>query len=264
MGPIALLAGIVSGLVLGDPPPLSGPSVGDHPERTLGDRSYDGSMRALGAPAPEAALDLLELSGGESERVAAILGERAAVIDNALARNFDGLQLFPAAEAEGNRIAQIAIVWNLLASLEPLRERPPLEKELRAALEPSNQGAYDEILDRYRSELIARSRAEAERTGTEFDGLGLALEAWGKTLEVEIERAFERRISDGSMWLETIIDKLDLTDEQERQVRGMSLDYFEEVGLDPTQEEQERFFLKLLTHLRPDQAAKLIKIANDL
>ena len=246
----------------GDPQPLAGPTVVDQREATLGDRAYDGSMPALTAPAPESTLDLLDLSEGEQRRVSAILGERAAVWDRAVADNFESLQLFQAAEAEGDRLAQFSIVWGFLSSLEPLSERPLLEVELRSALEPQNQGEYDAILARYGSERLAHARAEAERTGTAFKGVEFALEGIGKTLELEIGRAFERRLSDGSMWLEMIVRELDLSADQDQMVRGMAADYFDEVGLDPTEAEQEAFFIKLLMRLRPDQAAELLKLVR--
>ena len=111
-------------------------------------------------------------------------------------------------------------------------------------------------------ERLAAVQAEAERTGDGFNAVAFALASAGEDFELEIGRAFERRISDGSMWLEMIIRELDLSAEQERMVRGMALDYFEEVGLDPTQAEQEAFFLKLVTRLRPDQAADLFALVN--
>ena len=184
------------------------------------------------------------------------------MIDRALDDNFENLQLFPAAEAEGDRIAQFAIVWGLIASLDPLRERPALREEIRQNLDPENQIAYDAVLARYRHDLLARARAEADRTGSEFSAFEVFLETGGKTVQLEIERAFERRINDGAAMLDSIIARLELTPEQEVRIRGMVLDYVEEAGLDPTKEQQERFFLRVITHLRPDQAGEFVRIAK--
>lgn len=267
MGPAAAIVIAVFAQSTEPPPapePLAGPMVADHTGRTLADRGYDGSIRDLQVPAPEAAVDLLELSEPERERIQTLLAERAAVFDRALADNFEMLQLFPAAEAENDRLAQIGIIYGLIASLDPLRERPPLRDEIRQNLDPENQTAYDAVLARYARDLLASAKAEAERTDSKFSAFDVFLETGGKTVQIEIERAIERRFSDGAAMLESIIARLDLTPEQEVRIGGLVLDFVQEAGLDPTQEQQERFFLRLITHLRPDQAAEFVKIAKGL
>jgi|GEM_PF-3120388 len=240
--------------------PLAGPQVRESGPSSAARLRYDGTMVEPELPPPVMILGSIDLTEAECARVDALLGERAAVFDRAVTDNWEGLLSLDGFKAERNLRAQALVIAGFLSSLKPLADHPPLREQVRGALDDSHYDEFDALLVRFDHDQLASWRADAERSGEPPRLLGHAIEAAGRSFGAEVERAVERYVSDGTGLLERLLDDLDLTPEQDRIVRAIVADHMAGPGFEPDEETQKQLFLKVVTHLPPDKAARLIEI----
>ena len=270
-----LMAGLMAGLALGctglasgqDDAPLGGPSVvveADTP--TLVERDYEGALRPIEGRAEVAAIALLGLSDAEREDVDALVLERAKLVDEIV---FDNLELFTQLQSARSSLEEGAragrrpggdereVVARFLDAVAPLREQEPLLDHYAAALPEAKREQYRAIVNewtRASSEAAAGGTGErraarmAGRRGPEMAGI-----------RAELRAAYDRGVADRTGRLDSLIDRLELTPEQEGEVRAMIRAFGEANGREPTQAERADLLREILALLEPEQRREAIK-----
>jgi hypothetical protein len=263
----AIVVGACTGLLLAQPSnnqdqdpdidaaPLAGPRVATGGESGLVEHAYDGRLRRLDVPAPEAAVELLGLDAETRDRIDALLAERAAIFDRAAIENVDLLVKLGTAGADEDKLERVALLEAFGRELAPLNARGPLRTELRRALPRDKRRAYDGLLRAYWEALLADERSATER---EPDARSVATKERLRVLGKQIERSFERQVGERSREFERFLRELDLPAEKERRVREMATLLAQETLLNPSRQDQYRLFWKIYAELDDEQRARLM------
>lgn len=240
-------------------PVLSGPKVqASEQAATLVERDFHGRVRRLDVSPEEAAIDLLGLDPETLERVERALSERWAIIDRVVRENVEVLVELVSAQAAGETRAVLGYVRHLLGEMSDLRARGRLEDELAPLLEPSQRERFRALVREYRRALvedtIAEASAKGERLGRFQAGVRLSLEEIG----LEIRRSYERLVEPAQAELERLLMKLDLSPEQEGEIRRLIEDFAQETKLNPTEKQRRQLFWQLASKLNAKQFRRLI------
>lgn len=259
---IAIAAFVAVGQIEAQPeqPDLSGPKVTvSAGPGTLVERDFQGRVRRLDVTPEEAALDLLDLDAETLDRIDRVLSERWAIIDRVVRENVETLVELASAQAAGETREVLGYVRHLLGEMSDLRERGRLEDELAALLEPSQRERFRALVREYRQavidDAIDQAKARGERLGRLQASVRVSLEEVG----LEIRRSYERLVEPAQAELERLLSKLDLSPEQEVEIRRMVEDFAQRTKLNPTEKQKRELFWRLASKLNVEQFRRLIE-----
>lgn len=242
-----------------DSPPadvLSGPKVAETTsERTLVQRDFSGKVRRLEVPPEEAAIELLTLDEGARARVQRVLDERAAIMDRILADNLDLLVRFQSARERRDRLK---LLGEFRVAMEPLEARGTLRAELRAELPKSEAGRFDQLVDGYWETVTKEAVAEAKASDPKAKAGEVIVRERLQALGNEVRRAYDRRITQSVKQLDEFLAKLNLTPEQDAEVRGHVTRFVERTKGNANPAQRRELFGKILAGLNADQKRLLI------
>lgn len=244
----------------GTPGVLSGPTIDatSKAPMTLVERNFDGKLRRLEISAEEAALEHLTLSDDEKKLTAAILIERAAILDGVVGKNTDLLIRLQGLR-ESRTPDGVAALRQMAAKLEPLRKRGRLRDEIASVLEIENQKRFITMVDEYHAAVIADTLAELRKDKPD----ATIAEATGRerllSLGHEIRRSYERTLAEKTGKLEEIITLLKLDEAQEAKVRALALEFGQQSMGRPTQAQIMRLVGDISRELNTEQRATFVR-----
>src|ERR1051325_9562478 len=139
-----------------DEAPLAGRPVSTEPDKsTLVSRDFQGVIRLPEPTIVEAAVKALKLEGDEKDKVDAVLRARAIVLDQFVEQNLGLLTRFGNAEHSTDGKEKFLLAVEAFSKLEPLREKGPLDKQVKAAMSDSHGKEFDGLLRAYWDALAA-------------------------------------------------------------------------------------------------------------
>ncbi len=242
--------------------PLAGPIVTERESAqsaaTLIKRDFEGRIRELESSLEEAATAIMELSDEERRAVESVFVARWAALDRVVRENFETLQKLDSYNNSGQNAEAAPLVRELIDAARPMFKDGTLRDQVERALPPEKQREFRRLIDEYVraavSERIAQAQAEGKRLGRLEAGIQFRLELLGK----EVERSVYRVISSLTYVAEEFIKKLELSPEQETEIRRIIQDFGLETGLKATEEQTRELFVRIAARLKPDQLKKLM------
>jgi hypothetical protein len=240
--------------------PLAGPKVAEKPAPpTLVERDFEGRLKRLEIPAPEAALRMLGLDEAARARAEAVLAERAAILDAFVRENLDLIVQLASAGESGDKLGALRLLYEGLEKLKALRDRGPLAMELAGAI-PSEQAAeYWRLVKEYQAALKAELAAEARARGEDARPLALQIRANLVELGEQIKRSVERQVVARAAEFERLLQRLELSPEQEARIRGLVAEFFEKTRGKGTEAQKRNLFLAITSGLTESQRARVIR-----
>jgi hypothetical protein len=251
-------AACISSLALGQPQntkpresdPLAGHTVEAAPPRaTLVDRDFEGQLRHPEPTAIEAAVALLKLEGPERNRVDDVLAARALYLEKFVGENLDLLTRFGNAEHSTDKREKFLLAVEAFTRLAPLRERGPLDAQVRSALSPDHAREFDRLLREYWNALAADDAKQPKPKGR----VGVIADAKFKDLGKEIEAAFHRAEKSGGVLYGYLFKGMTLSDEQSKRLHELCATYSASGLDDKDKKAQGTFFLAVVQVLDQDQ-----------
>ncbi len=236
--------------------PLSGPRVGPAKvERpTLVVQDIDGRVRRPEMSAEEAAARLLELDPATRARVEALFAERARAFESFIENNLDLILRLVTAESAPGR-EKFALVVEAVNKTESLRKNGPLDAQVRGLLTDRQRREFDGLLKAYWDAIAAEDRRQAKPKGR----VGAIIDERFKSLGREVESAYKRCERTGGVLYHYLFDSIEVTAEQEKQLRALCANYAMN-GVDNNDKKaQGVMFASLVQVLTPEQGAELAK-----
>ncbi len=236
--------------------PLAGHRVEVAPATvTLVERDFQGTLRHPEPTILEAAAAKLKLEGDERERVDKVLLDRSRVLETFVEGNLDLLTRFNGFENSTDGKAKFYLAIEAYEKLAPLRERGPLDAQLRAAMSPENAAQFDRLLREYWNALVQEDRKEPKPKGR----IGVIAGAKFKDLGKEIEAAYHRSERSGGVLYGYLFKSMTLSDDQSKRLHELCATYSVD-GLDNKDKAtQTTFFLAVTQVLEPDQRKVFVK-----
>lgn len=234
---------------------LKGPSVRQAARTSLIERESDGSIRRTEVPPEIAALALLELSAATSASIDEIVQKRGRFLDSFIEKNIELLGKLDTANNTGDKLDQALLGVEALAKLAPLAKGGPLKKQIRARLASDDAKKYDAILKEYWDSIVAQEQGkDSKRSRFEI----LTGERLQSVLR-ELAAAYERLESSGALLFYFFFDKIELSKEQERDIREMLDKFVDDTKGNATPEQEGLMFFAVLTKLNVKQQAQVMK-----
>jgi Spy/CpxP family protein refolding chaperone len=236
--------------------PLAGPRV-DPPEAehaTLVVQDIDGRVRRPETSPEEAAARLLELDAQTRARVDTLFADRARALEEFIENNLDlMLRLVTAESAPGRE--KFALVVEAVNKTESLRKNGPLDAQVRGLLDDRQRREFDRLMKGYWDAIAAEDRRQPKPKGR----VGAIIDERFKSLGREVEAAYKRCERTGGVLYHYLFDSIDVTAEQEKQLRALCANYAMN-GVDNNDKKaQGVMFASLVQVLTPEQGAELAK-----
>lgn len=245
-------------------PILKGPSVAEQrAPSSLIEKDFAGKIRRLEVTPEEAAVERLTLSTEAREKVATVLHARWAIIDKAVKENVESLLRFDAARRTGDRREMVALLRKFAQELKPLRDRGTLREEIRGVLPEDQRADFDWMCDEYTEALIAEAQQEAQSKGEPSGDTQARIREGLLVIGQELKRSYDRLVTGGQRELEEAIKLLDLTPEQEGEVRRLVSQFAADTKLNPTPEQRRKLLVDVYAVLDASQRARIRDLARD-
>lgn len=250
-------------------PLLGGPPVEiEVDEPTLVERDYAGKLRPLETRAEVAAIRLLDLNDEEREAVDALVLERAKLVDGIVFDNLELLtQLQTARSAmtpgSGQRPSgeQRELLIKMMDMIAPLREQEPLLDHYAEALPEAKRNQYRALVNEWNN--AQASEAPVGMGGRAGGRRAMVENASIAGIRTELRSAYERGAAERTERLDDLVARLELTPEQEGEVRRLITDFAQQAaqqnGGEPTQAQRADLFREILGLLEPEQRRKAIE-----
>ncbi len=236
---------------------LRGPAVdmqANSPAPTLVRRDASGKMIPLEQGIEEAALALLELDMATRAKIETLIVERAAKVDRAVIENVALLTQIKSAMQEGPQAAR-PFIEELLAKAPVLGERAAWAAEISAALPEAQRTEFERLMSEYREARLEDLRVEAGETGAGM--MALIGRERAMALGQEIKASYDRTTQFRQSQFDELIETLELTPEQEAEVRRIALDFAQKTQLNPNEADRSEVIRQIIPLLTPEQRAKL-------
>jgi hypothetical protein len=273
---LALSAGAAAAQIAPPPAPpapqvpdLSGPQVQPQAaEATLIRQSLDtGMIIRLETTPEEAALDLVGLTPQEREAVDKVLTERGAVLDKIVADNLPKLLKFQGLRQSDTPKERMQALTELARAMQPMEEysksHGTLLRQVSALIAPEKAAKVQQLVGDYRRALMAEADATypqdprhdtPEKRQSALRGRELLL-----SVGADLRRSYDRQIAAKTAALNDLIAKLNLTPQQEGQVRTYASDFAQLAAASkPTPEQRREFFQKVFTVLDDNQKLAML------
>ncbi len=256
-----------------DKPLLAGPTVGaDASKPTLVRYDFSGEFQRLERHPAEAALDLIreraDLDDATQAAIEAILNERRKILDELVIDRLDLLIKLGNGGDDRDRNEAIAALRQAMA---PLAVKGPLGERIREHLPADAAKEHERLEKQYVRASVADRLAllEAEDTG-ERRPRGLRMRAQAIEtlvgLGAEVRGAYERTLVQDGQQLETLLNSLNLSPEQDGKVRAIIAQYTDKALLDKKSRENDgtrmAVFLRVAAELTAEQRRTLIESAR--
>lgn len=281
-----------------DPNALAGPTVKETPKPgTIIQHDFQGSITRLQIPPDEAAAAKLTLNETQQAALNKILTERAALIDTAVANNYE-LLLKLQGFRQMTPIEQREHLGAWREALAPLRERGRLQDELAGVLEPAQKAELRRMVNEYWNALVEEETMKSasrdaliidvslmdeptakeeeddesgQRNGRRAGGGnggnggrgargGIIMRESLAIMGHQLKASFDRRVSSSNANLEDLLQNIDATPEQREKLKAISLEYAQKTLNKPTDTQRIELFEAISRELTPKQRRELIKI----
>jgi hypothetical protein len=240
--------------------PLAGPTVATHVTcATLVSYDMSGRLRRLDTAPEQAALALLDLPADARARADAVVAERAAAIDRFVSDNLLLLSQLDTATKAGNALDKTLTLLQAYGRVRPVLQGGPLRDRIIAALPPPHAERFRAVFDEYWTALVSDSLNENHAQGKHDQRWQVDLGERFNHLGQEVARSFERQSASGTIFVDYLLADLDLTPDQRQIVQTLKMDMLERTNLRPTEEDQKRLGLGILSYLNERQRIAVLK-----
>lgn len=252
-----MIAGLlVSVCVTVQPQPLSGPTVKLSARPGLVQHDMSGRVVRPDKTVEEAAVDRLELSPQDRERVSRVVAERAAAIDRFVTENLLLLNQLDTVSKAGSPQDKIVVGVEAVTKLGEAIKGRSLKVAIEAKLPEEHAAKFRVLLRDY-----WRALHEEGKTLKPNDpppawavSLGESLASLGR----EIARSFERQAASGTVFVDYLLSGLDLSEQQREMVSELKLDLMERTEMRASEKDQEKLVLSVAAYLTQEQRATVI------
>jgi len=240
---------------------LAGPVVreGREDRPSLVARDFDGRVRILDELPEEAALKMLTLTKSEQRGAQRILDRRARHLDDFVSNNTLLLTQLDTADKAGNKVAGLVLGLTAVDQLRPMLDDGPLEKQLRAVLEPANAERLSGLVREYEREAAADKRQSADADGKVPNRFEAAVATRAEGFMKEVERAYLRVESSGELAFRILFKGTNLTAEQSSRIRELLDLHQAKTKGNATEQENGMLFFAIAPLLRPEQQKRLME-----
>ena len=142
---------------------------------------------------------------------------------------------------------------------QSLRARGTIGSQLAAVLSPEEAAAMQALVKQYIDARIADRMGEAKAAGRELRPAEAISREMLDALGGEFKRSYERTVGQAGKNLDTTINTLQLSLEQESKFRQIAGDSFQKTYGNTSAQERSRVFLEIYQILSPEQRELLIK-----
>ena len=227
---------------------------------TLVRRTFEGAIQRLGIDPGEAALDLLDLDDDARQRALGVLDRRAAALDTVVLDNLHLLTQIESAAEAGRMFRVLQIASGIHERFVDEVGREPLVDQLASVLPAHDAAGLRRLVEGY-WDAIAHEEGGADVGRIEAFVIKrrAALEVFGKEVERALERVFSDTGEDDEGW-EAMLAALDLSPEQEREIRSMGEEFYLRARLNPTKDEMAEFLTSVYLTLDEGQRTRLFSM----
>lgn len=249
-----------------DDAPLAGPPV----ERrqvapSIVERTFEGSLKRPEVRPEEAAVRKLDLSPDELARVEDVLAERSAMLDTVVRGNIELLVRMNSARIAGDQPAVNESTRMLREALRPLAASGRLSERLTAAMTPEHAEQFRWMVRDY-LRALAREGSRSRPSGDPMDSQdepsrGAVARVMVELLVQEVRRSYDRIAAEAQERLDALVERLELTPEQQSAVGELAREFGEKTKLNPTPAQRAELFSRVVALLTPAQRARAIELA---
>lgn len=255
--------------------PLSGPKVGagDTGGASIVEHDFEGKLRRPEGRPEVAALEKLSLTDEERKKIDAVLTQRAAELDTAVRTNIDLLLKGVTAKQSGDQAELRELMREYQQVFAPVLAKGQLSEQLamelpkekadhlRAMMREYWRAVYDDAAKEESSKSAAEDATHSERGGGAATRMRrVVIEEATRLFGQEVKASYDRIAAEGERRLQEVIDKLELTPEQEGEVRKLVSEFGEKTKRNPTARDKADLFRKVMAELSADQKQKLAEL----
>ncbi len=242
--------------------PLAGPSVqrkGSQPAKTLVERDFEGKIKKIDVPPPEAAARLLDLDEAARKKIDDIITQRHAILDKIVADNLRLIVELAGARESGNREDAARLLAELTEQAQPLRDLGPLQRQIQGALTKEQVDQFVKLTQEYTNALVEEAQAEAKKTGADFKMREFIRSQILAAVGGEVRRSYERVVGQRAADFEALLKSLNLSQEQESKIRRIAADSFQKTYGKESPAERARVIALVFRELDEGQRKSLLK-----
>jgi hypothetical protein len=234
---------------------LAGPRVETSTRATLVERESDGAIRRTETPPELAAVRLLELPKEVAERIEKLTHERGRFLEKFVENNLDLLSKLDTAGKTNDKLDQALLGIEAISKLAPLTRDGSLNKRVRALLPEAALERFDAILDEYWDAIVAQERTKDPKKSRFEIVAGERVQSVTR----EIAAAVQRLEKSGTLLFSYFFSKVELSKEQETEIRALLDEFVEETKGSPTKEQEQKIFFGVMSKLDTKQQTELIR-----
>ncbi len=206
-------------------------------------------------PPEVAALRLLELPGEVAARIDEIVTRRGRFLETFVEKNLELLSELDTAGNTGDKLDQTLLGIKALSKLAPLTKDGSLKKQIRVVLPSTAAERYDSILKEYWNAIVSQEKSrDAKKSRVE-----ILVGERAQSLFREVEAAFKRLEKSGALLFYYFFDKIELSREQETEIRTLLDEFVDETKGNATPQQEGAMFFKVLSRLNVKQQTAVMK-----
>lgn len=236
-------------------PVLAGPSVPKAPRTTLVERESDGTIRRTEVPPEIAALELLELHADVRARLDRVLHERGRFLERFIEGNLELLSKLDTASNTGDKADQARLGLEALVKLAPLTRQGSLRRQVREVLPAGALDRFDAILQEYWDAIITQEK-QRDDAKSRFE---IMTGERAASFLREVTAAYERLEKSGTLLFRYFFEKVELSPEQEAEIRAVLDEFVETTQGSPTKAQERDVFFAVMSRLDTKQQTALIR-----
>lgn len=244
--------------------PLSGPRLSaESVRRSILAREADGKVRRLDMHPAEAAVLILALDPAERAAVDRVLLDRAKQFDAVVRDHLKLIVDLQGARQVENRAELRRLLIEAQRVTQPIRDQGPLETQLAAVVAPEKGRELVAIVKEYTDAVEAEDAQNPPPRGMPNGPAAQRQRRALNDMGLEIRRAYERVVGQRVADFDALLAKLDLTPEQDGQIRKIAMDSFTNGYGKATPAERARVFRAIYNILSPQQRTTLQQVMRE-
>ena len=260
-GTLTILLSLAPGAQAQEQSPLAGPSVTSKAKpASLVERDFNGAVRRPERTPEEAAIAILTLSDAAKAKVEEVFDRRYQALDAFVAGNINLLTKFGVAFGTGNKLDMAGLGIEAFNKTANLRIGGSLWEQVRAALPSDVAPKFDALMNEYWDAVVAEGRKTKNEQGKERSRFEITTAEKLQIFGHEIEQSFNSQIYSGSLYVNALKAKVNLTQSQRKRIEELTLDFAKRTNFKPTDKDQGQLVIAILAVLDESQRAQVARI----
>lgn len=241
--------------------PLTGPAVKEAARPgTIVERDFNGAVRRPESTPEEAAIHLLNLSEDVAAKVRAVLEKRSSTIDAFVAGNLNLLTKFGVAAGTGNKMDLAGLGLEAFNKTAAMREGGSLWEQVKAVLPTDAAQRFDSLMREYWEAIVVEGKRTKNEEGKERGRFEITTAERVAILGREIEQSLNSQLYSGSLYVNAVKAKVELSESQKRRIEELTLDFAKRTNFKPSEKEQGQLVIAILATLDEKQRAVVARI----